>query len=84
MRWQKLDVIPILKDQYWHCSWRHAGGIVATMLQEGDYMNWYCSGIAAETDDEWIDLGHVPEGTVTDQIREDLFQLGWLPVDQEQ
>ena len=45
MRWQKLDVIPILKDQYWSCSWRSAGGIVADMLGKGDYIDWYCSGM---------------------------------------
>ena len=41
MRWQRLDVLPILKDEYWSCSWRHAGGIVADMLQKGDYIDWH-------------------------------------------
>jgi hypothetical protein len=31
MRWQRLDVMPILKDEYWSCSWRSSGGIVADM-----------------------------------------------------
>lgn len=78
--WQRNDVWPLLKDQRWSCSWRYAGGIVADMREEGDYIDWYCSGIQGEPDDDWIDLGHVPEGTVTDQIREDLFRLGWIPV----
>jgi hypothetical protein len=78
--WQRNDVWPLLKDKRWSCSWRYAGGIVAHMREEGDYIDWYCSGIQGEPDEAWIDLGHVPEGTVTDQIREDLFRLGWLPV----
>ena len=82
--WQKNDVWPRLKDQRWTCSWRYAGGIVADMRESGDYIDWYCSGIQGEPDDDWVDLGHVPEGTVTDQIQEDLFRLGWIPVKQSQ
>ena len=78
--WQRNDVWPLLKGETWSCSWRYAGGIVADMREEGDYIEWYCSGIQGEPDEDWIDLGHVPEGTVTDEIREDLFKLGWLPV----
>jgi hypothetical protein len=77
--WQRNDVWPLLKDQRWSCSWRYAGGIVAHMREEGDYIEWYCSGIQGEPDADWIDLGHVPEGTITDQIREDLLKLGWIP-----
>jgi len=79
--WQRNDVWPRLKDQRWHCSWRYAGGIVADMRESGDYIEWYCSGIQGEPDEDWVDLGHVPEGTVTDQIRKDLFKLGWIPVE---
>ena len=75
---QKNEVWPRLENKTWGCSWRHAGGIVADMREEGDYIDWYCSGIQGEPDNDWIDLGHVPEGTVTDQIREDLFRLGWI------
>lgn len=77
---QKNEVWPRLENKTWGCSWRHAGGIVAHMREEGDYIDWYCSGIQGEPDNDWVDLGHVPEGTVTDQIREDLFRLGWLVV----
>ena len=59
----KNDVFEILKENDWGCSWRYAGGILADMRQEGDYMDWYCSG---------------NEGEVTDEIREDLLKLGWL------
>ena len=45
---QKLEVLPVLKDQRWSCSWRYAGGIVADMQQHGDYIDWYCSGIRGD------------------------------------
>jgi hypothetical protein len=76
---QKLAVIPILQDQRWSCSWRSAGGIIADMREEGDYIDWYCSGIM---NDEYEPEGYVPESVVTDEIREDLKRLGWIVVDQ--
>lgn len=79
----KNEIWPLLKDQRWSASWRYAGGIVADMREEGDYIDWYCSGIQGEPDDDWVDLGHVPEGTVTDQVREDLFKLGWIPIESQ-
>lgn len=89
---QKNDVWPLLTNNTWSCSWRYAGGIVADMRGEGDYMDWYCSGIGgavgggSEYDPELekeqlARRGFVPEATVTEEIREDLFKLGWLVVD---
>jgi len=87
---QKLDVLPILKNQTWGASWRSAGGIIADMRQQGDYIDWYCSGIGGgltqgfdgeETDEQWKSrTGYVPEGKITDEIRNDLQQLGWAIV----
>lgn len=79
IRWQQLDVMPILKDQYWSCSWRYAGGIVADMQEKGDYIDWYCSGIGdgLGNGDSTGTKGYVPEGTVTDEIAEDFRKLGW-------
>jgi hypothetical protein len=90
MRWQKLEVLPVLKDDFWTCSWRSAGGVVA-QLRGGseDYMDYYCSGMGGfaafddETDEEakarFDKRGYVPEGTVTDEIKEDLKKIGWIP-----
>jgi hypothetical protein len=85
MRWQPADMWPVLKDEYWTCSWRSAGGIVANFLNRGDYLDWYCSGmggLAGYDDNEskkYQALGYVPESTVTDEIRTDFAQLGWHP-----
>ena len=49
---QKNDTWPVLANQSWGCSWRYAGGIVADMRQEGDYIDWYCSGIRGDYQDE--------------------------------
>lgn len=79
--WQKLDVIDILTDTEWSCTWRYAGGIVAELREEGDYMDWYCSGIGSGlgNGDEDGSKGYVGEGMVTDEIEEDLKTLGWIP-----
>lgn len=81
MQWQRVDVWPVLKNETWSCSWRSAGGIVADLRGEGDYIDWYCSGMrgGASYDDE-LKSGFVSEGTVTDEIRSDFLQLGWSPV----
>ena len=83
---QKLEVIPILTNKTWSASWRSAGGIIANMQEKGDYIDWYCSGIGNEEMGHGLNgargNGYVSEMTVTDEIREDLKQLGWIVVDQ--
>ena len=79
--WQRNAVWTLLKDQRWSCSWRHAGGIVADMREEGDYIDWYCSGIGnAELGNGLDGSNYVPEGCITDEIRNDLQRLGWAIV----
>lgn len=81
----RADAWPILKEEYWGCSWRYAGGIIADMQQQGDYIDWYCSGIGDGLGNGDADgsRGYVSEGVVTDEIRQDLRTLGWLVVDNQ-
>jgi len=81
--WQKQEVWAVLKDETWGCSWRYAGGIIADMREEGDYLDWYCSGIGGGlgNGDEDGSRGYLGEGNVAEEIRADLLQLGWVPVD---
>ena len=74
---QKQDVWLVLKDAYWSCSWRYAGGVVSDFGGKGgDYMEWYCSGIGPKEDTEFVG-----EGTVTDEIAADLALLGWRVIE---
>lgn len=96
-QFQKHEIMSILTDELWSCSWRYAGGIVAQIKGEGDYMDYYCSGIgqlhdgvafpenATEEDRQYImdSRKFVSESTVTDEIREDLYNLGWTVVPYE-
>lgn len=91
----KNDVWPLLTEQKWSCSWRYAGGIIADMREEGDYIDWYCSGIRGDmseplnpesiTDEQRernaILDSFVSEGRVTDEIRNDLLKLGWIVIE---
>lgn len=88
----KNDVWPILTDKRWSASWRSAGGIVANMVETGDYIDWYCSGIRGDLSDEeyqgmtkeeqdrylYMKTKFVSESVVTDEVREDLLKLGWI------
>lgn len=93
---QKNEFMTRLADKTWSCSWRYAGGIIADMRQDGDYIDWYCSGIrdAGDLDDEQFQQltkeqqevyirtkAYVAESVVTDEIRSDLKKLGWLVLD---
>lgn len=84
MRWQPMDVLPILRDEYWSCTWRSAGDIVADLRGQGeDYMDYYCSGIqdfsSDQADPNFASGGFVAESVVTDEVRQDLESLGWRP-----
>jgi hypothetical protein len=62
-------------DKVWDCSWRYSGGIVANLREEGDYINWYCSGIGTQTPD------YVGESVVTDEVRKDIESFGWTIIE---
>jgi hypothetical protein len=50
----------------WSCSWRAAGGVVAGLRGDGDYLSWYC----------W---GH--EETLDEAVLAELDALCWGPVE---
>lgn len=73
MEYIKLETLNILSEKTWSCSWRYAGEVVALMRGQGDYMDWYCSSFGREYDT-------VGEGTVTQEIYNDLKKIGWVPL----
>jgi len=81
---QKQDNWCILSDKKWSCSWRYAGGIASELCGQGDYLDFYCSGIKP-SDSELLNSpqpdiirSNVPEQIVTDEVRDDLLKLGWI------
>jgi hypothetical protein len=91
MQWCKKELWPTLRQDpdkdLWSASWRGAGGIIAQFRKEGDYMDWYCSGMGGvatynleEGEAYMSKMKYVPEGTITDEIATDLDRLGWFPV----
>ncbi|NBT08992.1 MAG: hypothetical protein EBS93_08910 [Chitinophagia bacterium] len=60
-------------DKRWSCSWRYSGSIVAVLRENNEtYIDFYCSGVASDNNN-----GFVSEGTVTDEIKQDLLTMGW-------
>ena len=73
MQWVKDDSV-----KAWHCSWRYAGSVVATMNGEGDYLDWYFSSSLFSKE------GFVNEGAVTDCIINDLKEIGFKNINYAQ
>lgn len=46
-------------------TWRAAGGIIADILEDGDYMDWYCGS---------------EDGVVSDRVRAAMTAEGWTPI----
>ena len=69
-----VDCPSILPENWYSMSWRAAGRVVseARNMNE-DYLDYYCSGIIEN--DSYSSV--VEEGTITEEIKQDLFRLGW-------
>ena len=57
----------------WSASWRFAAGSIAdirhTHYNSGEnYLDFYCAG---------------NEGTITNQVRQELYRIGWIPCDEK-
>jgi hypothetical protein len=57
------------------------------MRQQGDYIDWYCSGMGGlatydvkEGEEYMARMKFVPESVITEEIEADLLKLGWIPV----
>ena len=57
-------------DEEWTCSWRQSGEIVSDLRDDGDYTDYYCSGMGNRA-------GYVAESVVTEEISLDLMKIGW-------
>lgn len=74
VRWKHKDT-----GKVYSCSWRAAGALVASLESDSqndtwDYLKWYLSGVW-DSDTS----GYVPEGTVTQSVKEELDKLGYEP-----
>jgi hypothetical protein len=68
------DLWGLLQNIRWSCTWRYAGGIIADIRGEGDYMNWYCSG---SWKSDYDDCFH-EEGFIAPEVKSDIDRIGWL------
>jgi hypothetical protein len=73
--WQKKEVWEILNNYVWTVSFRQAGAILAKLRGQGDYLDYYCSQLMAEREDDYV-----PEGKIIDEIKTDLKEIGWIDV----
>jgi hypothetical protein len=70
------NMLNIVSNTHWSCSWRHAGGIAANLyenLYTGDYMRYYTTSLADNLD-------YITEGMVDEEIRFDLQKINWYIV----
>ena len=72
-QFNKTGLLDSFLNTSWSVSWRHAGGIIANLREEGDYIDFYCSGMSEKE-------GIVPEGEISKEVESDLKTLGWQAI----
>lgn len=91
-QWQKHELFPLIKGYLWNCTWRRAGRIASELRGEGDYMDYYCSGMGGfelsydvEQAAAWMtEHQYIAEALITDEVRADLAGLDWHPVSDDE
>ena len=74
IEWQRNNAWIVLKDMWWSCTWRYAGGLVAEIYGQGNYRDYYLWRPSAQD----LMLGTYNfSGPVDPEIAHDLGQLGF-------
>jgi len=73
------DSLAILTEDCWTASWRVSGEIIAKLRNRNeDYIDYYCSGLSYDLEEDLPLRNYVEEGLVTEEVREDFIKLGWI------
>ena len=87
---QQINIIEMLKGTTWDIGSCIGAAQLIKRLSDGKYREMYCSGFGMPSNElgdmhheerlAHFDLGYVCEGTITPEITEDLFRIGWKKI----
>lgn len=90
IQWIYKDVFELIKrEKFATYSWRGAGELIARLRDQGEtYLDYYFSGMFFDDYEDGLQryqkTGFVREGVVTEEIRQDLDRLGWIPLEYDE